>query len=147
MGKGAKRKGSAYEREFRDRCRQSGLLAERVPLSGAMAGYPDDVVVEDFFRVECKFRADGFKRIYGWAEGLDVLVLPESGLTCYSMEAWARAIKARKKGVAPFFLHMGVKHATPQKVVLGYLGEASALAIRARRRPWLVLMPHIVEKM
>ena len=143
MGKGAKAKGSSYEREFVRICIESGLSARRVPLSGAMAGYPDDVVVEDIFRVECKYRKKGFKRIYEWSEGWKVMVLPESGLTLYRIDAWTEIVAAMiNGGPHPGFLHT-TKNVTPQRTLLGWLGESDALGIRAAHRPWYVAMPHI----
>jgi hypothetical protein len=40
--------------------------AIRVPLSGAAPGYAGDVKVPGFGLVECKWRADGFRQLYGW---------------------------------------------------------------------------------
>ena len=52
------------------------LGGERVPLSGAAGGqFTGDVVLPTGLRVECKVRARGFKQIYGWLEGNDVLAI------------------------------------------------------------------------
>lgn len=60
----AHRKGSDFERLV-----AKALGGTRVPLSGAVAAFPGDVVawingVER--RIECKKRATGFKQDYGW---------------------------------------------------------------------------------
>ena len=58
-----------------------GLTAHRVPLSGALADFPGDVVIVDHtgeaWTVEAKKRASGFKQIYSWLEPehVDVLVI------------------------------------------------------------------------
>jgi hypothetical protein len=60
-----------------------GLPALKVPLSGAMNGYPGDVCVCDEVLVECKYRRDGagFKTLYRWMDetGTDVLVVEGEG--------------------------------------------------------------------
>ena len=77
----SKSKGSRFEREIVDAAKAHWLDAYRVPLSGAVEGYPGDVVVIDGkgerWVVEAKKRADGFKTLYGWLEGdgIDCLVV------------------------------------------------------------------------
>ena len=55
-----------------------GIAAARVPLSGAVAGYEDDITLPwlgDIARGEVKARADGFKEIYKWLSPTRVLFL------------------------------------------------------------------------
>ena len=82
-GKNAKKRGSGIEREVADAHKDDfGVFAQRVPLSGAMAGYPADVTVRESgkpLRLECKSRknANGFKSVRDWLGENDLLVLRE----------------------------------------------------------------------
>ena len=80
MGKGtsSKRKGNRAERELVRKLREMGLEAHRVPLSGSAEGYPGDVVISSGEREligEVKRRKEGFKELYRWLEGKDILFL------------------------------------------------------------------------
>lgn len=137
-GRSAKRKGSAYEREFVQKCIELGHKAKRVPLSGAMKEYKDDVVVgenDSQFRVECKYRADGsnFKRLHGWMPDPGAaLILPESGLMVLHLVDWLNSLDD------PPAMRFETKKVTKQSGLLDWLGEADALAVRKPRAPWLV---------
>jgi len=65
-----KNNGSRYEREFVALCQDAGLVAQRVPLSGAMKNYPGDVIVSDELTIEVKYRKGGagFKRLMDWSD-------------------------------------------------------------------------------
>jgi hypothetical protein len=70
----SKRKGSGYEREIVRDAQEAGIMAERVPLSGAVKGgsFEQDVQmpVRGIDRkFECKRRCSGFKQHYRWIEG------------------------------------------------------------------------------
>ena len=59
MGKSQRDKGARYGREVVNQLKSWGVVAHRVPLSGAVEGYDDDVVVEadaGDLRIECKRR-------------------------------------------------------------------------------------------
>jgi len=76
MGKFSRSKGLRAERELVGIAQEHGIPARRVPLSGAQAGYPDDVILGppgDEQRVEVKARANGFALLYGALE--DALVV------------------------------------------------------------------------
>lgn len=80
MGKASRDKGANFERRVVHMFREYHFEAVRIPLSGAAEGFPGDVLVtvgwqEDPLRVECKKRADGFREIYRWLEGNDLLVI------------------------------------------------------------------------
>lgn len=85
MGKSQRDKGAREERALVNVLKAQGLVAKRVPLSGACAGFKGDVIVElpdldlPSLQIECKLRADGFKQIYKWIEGSDVLTLRRDG--------------------------------------------------------------------
>lgn len=64
-GRKSKNKGYRGEKEFAD---ITG--GKRVPLSGAVEGYSNDVLLGDY-RVEVKRRKDGFKQLYSWLEDDD----------------------------------------------------------------------------
>lgn len=59
MGKMSRNKGARVEREIVKKHTEAGIVARKVPLSGAMKGYPGDVVVADHFRCEVKARKNG----------------------------------------------------------------------------------------
>lgn len=63
MGKASKDKGYRGESEF-----AKLVGGHRVPLSGAQAGYANDVILPNGWGAECKWRknADGFKTLYEW---------------------------------------------------------------------------------
>lgn len=76
-GRAPRQKGDRLERAVVQLLKAHGVEAKRVPLSGAAAGYPGDVVVNALGRevvLECKSRAN-FKTLYGWLEGKDALIL------------------------------------------------------------------------
>ena len=75
-GKGAKRKGSAGEREVVKELKMKDIKAKKVPLSGAVSEFEDDVLVgEEEKRAEVKRRRDGWKEIYSWLDGPDLLFM------------------------------------------------------------------------
>ena len=63
MGKASRDKGQRREREFAELV--GGI---RVPLSGAQAGFTNDVILPSGKKVEVKARKDGWKEIYKWIE-------------------------------------------------------------------------------
>jgi hypothetical protein len=140
LSRHAKQKGSRYEREFCERVQAYGLPAERVPLSGAMAGYPDDVVVCDSVRVECKYRksGSGFARLHTWHAGDGTrLHLIDAGLMIYTLGDWCERVHCRQHGGEPFDLRTEEK-STRAAMLLTWIGDADALALRRPRSPWLV---------
>jgi len=84
-GRKSKNKGYRGERDFVLRWRGRGFGAERMPLSGALGSVAGvdmggDVKlwsVYNDYKVECKWRANGFKQIYKWLEpeNIDILSL------------------------------------------------------------------------
>lgn len=73
MGANPNRKGADFERAV-----AKALSGQRVPLSGAVAAFPGDVVAEiggARRRIECKKRGTGFKSIYGWLRDNYALVI------------------------------------------------------------------------
>lgn len=63
MGKASRDKGQRREREFAELV--GGM---RVPLSGAQAGFTNDVILPNGKKAEVKARKDGWKEIYKWIE-------------------------------------------------------------------------------
>lgn len=67
-GKASRNKGKVGEYQARDYFRSLGMIADRVPSSGAAQGFPGDIKVigKDgvSFLVEVKFRKAEFKSIY-----------------------------------------------------------------------------------
>jgi hypothetical protein len=72
-------KGSRVERHLVHLLQDAGLDASRVPLSGSAGGkFAGDITVPLLGRdlvVEVKARADGFRELYQWLDGRDVLVV------------------------------------------------------------------------
>lgn len=70
MGKKSRDKGGRYEAELVTDLRETGIKAERVPLSGAAHGsFAGDInlpLMGRITRFEAKIRADGFKELYRW---------------------------------------------------------------------------------
>lgn len=79
MGKSSKRKGSEYERRVVRDHEDEGIVARKIPLSGAMEGYKGDITVADHFQGEVKARkgGQGFKTIKKWLGDNDMLFLQE----------------------------------------------------------------------
>lgn len=70
MGKASRDKGNRREREF-----AKLVGGQRVPLSGAMQGYDQDVILPNGWKVQVKSEADGWRKIYKILEAADVLAL------------------------------------------------------------------------
>lgn len=81
MGKSSKRKGAAYELRVVRYHEDEAIGARKVPLSGALAEYPGDVIVADRYTCEVKARkaANGFKKVRDWLGDNDFLFLQEIG--------------------------------------------------------------------
>jgi Holliday junction resolvase len=78
-GRISRDKGNRAERAIVRLLQDAGFAAERVPLSGAAQGrFSGDISVPLLGidrRVEVKVRADGFREIYRWIDGADLLIL------------------------------------------------------------------------
>ena len=75
MGLKSKRKGYRLENELVNKLKEMGLNAERIPLSGAGGGsFSGDLIVEGKI-TKVKERKDGFKNLYKWLEGRDILFI------------------------------------------------------------------------
>lgn len=79
MGKSQRDKGARGEREF---ARLTG--GKRVPLSGAVDGYGNDVELPNGMLAEVKRRKGGFKQLYDWVlderEKPDIVALRTDGM-------------------------------------------------------------------
>jgi len=78
MGKSQRDKGNRNERQLVNIFRAYGIDAKRVPLSGSAEGFKGDIIANiqgQAWRIESKVRGNGFKRIYGWLDGNDALVV------------------------------------------------------------------------
>lgn len=78
-GRRSRDKGARVERSIVAALQAAGLAAVRVPLSGAVGGrFSGDVIMPLAGRdlcLEVKARADGFRNLYDWLEGPDVLIV------------------------------------------------------------------------
>jgi Holliday junction resolvase len=82
MSRGGRRsrdKGNRAERAIVRFLQDRSFAAERVPLSGSVGGrYVGDVTVPVIGRdllAEVKCRADGFRELYAWLDGRDLLIV------------------------------------------------------------------------
>lgn len=78
MGKAQRDKGARFERELVNTAKAHGLDALRVPLSGAAAGFKNDIIIKTTgttWEIEAKKRGGGFKFIYDNKRDVDVLVI------------------------------------------------------------------------
>jgi hypothetical protein len=78
-GRAPRQKGNRAERALVKLLQAHGLAAERVPFSGAAGGsYCGDLTVPVLGVdrvVEVKVRGGGFKQLYQWLEGRDLLIV------------------------------------------------------------------------
>jgi Holliday junction resolvase len=79
-GRAPKQKGNRTERQLVRLLQTYGLAAERVPLSGSVTGgkFGGDISVPllSIDRiVEVKCRRNGFRELYKWLEGRDLLIV------------------------------------------------------------------------
>jgi Holliday junction resolvase len=74
MGKAQRDKGYRGEHNLVRLLQQHGIDAKRVPLSGATSFAKGDIIIDDLV-AEVKVRKDGFKQIYKWIEGKDLLFI------------------------------------------------------------------------
>jgi Holliday junction resolvase len=78
-GRSPKRKGVRVERELVNELAALGLACFRVPISGAAGGqWSGDIHVPLLGRtrrVEVKARGNGFRQLYNWLEGSDLLIV------------------------------------------------------------------------
>jgi len=93
MAKKSRDKGLRIEREVVNRHKDIGVVARRVPLSGAAEGYPGDVIIADHFTGEVKARKAGFKSIIDWLGDNDILFLRPDGDTPYVFMPWETYIQ------------------------------------------------------
>ena len=71
-------KGARFELEIVHFLEENGIPARRVPLSGASASMPDDVLIDDTkFRVECKRRKKLPKYLVEWLDSCGLGVMRE----------------------------------------------------------------------
>ena len=78
-GRRSRDKGNRAERAIVKFLQERGFAAERVPLSGSAGGsYCGDVTVPLLGAdriAEVKCRADGFRELYAWLNGRDLLIV------------------------------------------------------------------------
>jgi Holliday junction resolvase len=78
-GRASRQKGNRTERAIVRALQDAGFAAERVPLSGSMRGrFGGDVSVPLLgrdLRCEVKCRGNGFRQLYDWLDGADLLIV------------------------------------------------------------------------
>ena len=85
MGKSQRDKGSRVERELVNRLKDSGVTAQRVPLSGMCAGYKGDIELQVggepwVAEVKSRAQASGWRMVKVWLGENDLLFLREDGV-------------------------------------------------------------------
>jgi Holliday junction resolvase len=102
-GRRSRSKGVRIERGIVKVLQASGIAAVRVPLSGAVGGrFAGDIIVPLMGRdlcVEVKSRADGFRELYSWLDGRDVLVVKADGKVPLVVVRLSLAIEVAKVAV------------------------------------------------
>ncbi|MDD2212182.1 MAG: hypothetical protein PHW39_02865 [Syntrophomonadaceae bacterium] len=104
MGKMQRDKGNRFERSAVNAFKAFNIPAQRVPLSGATEYAKGDIEItlqEKIYRVECKARAAGFKQLYTWIDGNDLLVIKadrQSALVVIDLEEFCKLVQ--KEGTA-----------------------------------------------
>lgn len=95
-GRRSNRKGKRLEREL-----AAIVHGERVPLSGELENYPNDVIAGGGWRLESKGRGEGLALLYRWLEGADVLAVNDGAgwlyvarLSDYAQALWSRVPNA-----------------------------------------------------
>lgn len=73
LSKKSIRKGYRLEHELEEKLKELGFDAQRVPLSGQSGGLFSGDLIIDGKIAEVKGRGDGFKNLYRWLEGKDLL--------------------------------------------------------------------------
>lgn len=109
MGKFSKDKGARVERDFVNRLNKAGIQARRVPLSGAVAAFPNDINLPwlgGTASCEVKCRADGFKEIYKWIKPAKVLFVKanrQEGLAVIRLTDFAELLNHAERGYSAAF--------------------------------------------
>lgn len=105
MGKMQRDKGNRFERATVNAFKGLNIPARRVPLSGATDFAKGDVIVTlrgKDYQAECKARAAGFKQLYGWLEGNDLLIVKadrQPALMIMPVEEFCRLIQGKDVNV------------------------------------------------
>jgi Holliday junction resolvase len=78
-GRKSRDKGARFERALVKIFQSAGFGAEKIPLSGACGGsFSGDISIPILgadLIAECKSRRDGFRELYGWLDGKNLLLL------------------------------------------------------------------------
>jgi Holliday junction resolvase len=104
-GRRSRSKGVRTERSIVTLLKAGGFMAERVPLSGAVGGrFAGDIVLPLLGRdlcVEVKCRGQGFRELYSWLGGRDLLIVKadrQEPLVVLRMSLAAEIAGSAKKG-------------------------------------------------
>lgn len=158
-GRRSNQKGKRREREV-----TKLLGGERVPLSGALDGHPNDVILPNGWRTEVKARQSGLAFLYSWVETADVVAFREPdqpwlfGMTLQRFKLWLDGAGLRRQAVAGAIAALNHGAARAQvaksvgieaherksgfKAIRQWLAaeNADALLFKADRKDWLVVM-------
>ena len=95
MGKASRDKGNRIEREIVNLLKDSGIHAERVPLSGAAGGlFTGDITFLDYIaEVKARKGGTGFKTIERWLGDNDMLFLRKDRSAPLVVNPWDKFIR------------------------------------------------------
>lgn len=151
MGAGSKRKGDRYEREIVNALLHVGISARRVPLSGAVAGYPGDVEIQlggRWLLGQCKISSDGsgYRKIISSFDGANVIDIEDAddGLALIAVSFSAFLIAMRPHGNTHCFKVIYGKKKMSLQVARKALTGHHFLFFRKSRDESYVLMPRFV---
>lgn len=141
MGKASRDKGSRNERLLVHTMHNLGLKAYRVPLSGAMAHYKADVIVDTGvhqFKIEVKSRKCSFTKIYTLLGNEIAHRFECDGICVYITKDFFSAITVLSEG-GVYKKETGKLYSRIAKM-RELLGEAEILAIKDDRRPFMYIV-------
>lgn len=137
VGKASRDKGGRNERLLVQHLTHLGHSAHRVPLSGAMRNYKADVICGDI-KIEVKSRKCSFTKIYAMLNGTSSVRFEYDGVCVYVTHSFALATSVMREG-GSFPKETSVSHRRIVKM-RGLLGEATVLAIKDDRQPFLFIV-------
>ncbi len=129
------RKGKRLEREA-----AAYFNGDRVPLSGALDGLPNDVVLRvGGWRAEVKGRANGFGVLYKWSESIEVITFPSVVGEVVLMRG--ELFQLLQDGVLPATWVVEARTRQFKQLDQWFTAEdAALLLLKADRKPWLVVL-------
>lgn len=151
MANRAKEKGDRFERSVVHYLNNNNIPAQRVPLSGAVRGFPGDVTIECFnppIIVQCKHFANSHKRLFALAEkNLVTIVSEEHGGDIYFLMMFERFIDWWKNHRMPLFFEPPVEFLRFADCARWLEREDMLLVKRDRGSPFALIKNETLRRM